>query len=63
MTAEGIVRFFVIEGVLFCLLMLGIWGIKKVVSDGELAKWITIIVCLVIGGTMLIYLLRFAGIF
>lgn len=63
MTAEGVIRFLVTEGVLLALLMLALYGIRKFVSDGEVAKWVSLIVILLIGGAMLVFLLRFAGVF
>ena len=62
MTAEGVIRFLVTEGVLLALLMLGLYGIRKFVSDGEVAKWVSLILILLIGGAMLVFLLRFAGV-
>jgi hypothetical protein len=62
MSAGGVVQFFVIEAVLFAVLMIVLWGIKKMVTDGELAKWLSIIAIAIIGGAMLIKLLGFAGI-
>lgn len=62
MTAESVIRFLVTEGVLLALLMLGLYGVRKFVSDGEVAKWVSLILILLIGGAMLIFLLRFAGV-
>lgn len=62
MSAEGIVRWLITEAVLFCVLMLGLWGIARLVTDGELAKWLRILLIVIIGGAMLIMLLRFVGI-
>ena len=62
MTAESVIRFLVTEGVLLALLMLGLYGVREFVSDGEVAKWVSLILILLIGGAMLIFLLRFAGV-
>lgn len=62
MTAEGVIRFLVTEGVLLALLMLALYGVRKYVEDGEAAKWISLIIILLLGGAMLIFLLRFAGV-
>ena len=61
MSAAGVVQFFVWEAVLFCVLMIVLWGIKKMVTDGELAKWLTYIAIAIIGGAMLVKLIFFAG--
>jgi hypothetical protein len=62
MSAGGVIQFLIIEGVLFCVLMLALWGVKKLITDGEVAKWVSIILILIIGGAMLLKLLGFAGI-
>ena len=62
MSAGGVISFLAIEAVLFCVLMICLWGIKKVVTDAELAKWLTVIVIVIIGAAMLLKLLAFAGI-
>ena len=63
LSAEGIVLWLIKEAVLFCVLMLGLWGLRKMVTDGELLKWLTILLIVVIGGTMFVLLLRFVGVF
>jgi hypothetical protein len=63
MSAGGVISFLMIEAVLFCVLMLALWGVSKLVTDGELAKWIRIILIVIIGGIMLLKLLGFAGIY
>jgi len=62
MSAGAVVQFLIIEGVLFCVLMLALWGVRKLITDAELAKWVSIILILIIGGAMLLKLLGFAGI-
>jgi glycerol uptake facilitator-like aquaporin len=62
MSASGVISFLAIEVVLFAVLMICIYGIKKLVKDAELAKWVTVIVVVVIGAAMLLKLLAFAGI-
>lgn len=63
LSAEGLTLWLIKEAVLFCILMIGLWGIGKIVSDGELAKWLRILLIVVIGGTMFILLLRVVGVF
>jgi hypothetical protein len=63
LSAEGIVLWLIKEAVFFCVLMLALWGIGKIVTDGELAKWLRILAIVIIGGTMFVLLLRFTGIF
>jgi hypothetical protein len=62
MSAGSVIQFLIIEGVLFAVLMLALWGVRKLVTDGEVAKWVSIILILIIGGAMLLKLLAFAGI-
>ena len=62
MSPGGVVQFLIIEAVLFCLLMLALWGVKKFITDAEAAKWISYLLIAVIGGAMLLKLLGFAGI-
>lgn len=63
LSAEGLVLWLVKEAVLFCILMLVLWGIGKMVTDGELAKWLRILLIVIIGGVMLVLLLRLIGVF
>jgi len=63
LSAEGAVLWLIKEAVLFCILMIGIWGLGKMVTDAELKKWLTILLVVLIGGAMLVLLLRFAGVF
>jgi hypothetical protein len=63
MSAGGVIQFLITEGVLFCVLMLALWGVSKLVTDGELAKWVSYILILIIGGIMLLKLLGFAGLY
>jgi hypothetical protein len=58
---SDVVRFLITEAVLFCVLMLGLLVVKKIVTDGEAAKWISYILILIIGGIMFLKLLGFAG--
>lgn len=62
MSAEGIIRWLITEAVLGCVLMLVLWAIGKWVTDGEAKKWLSLICIVIIGGTMLILLLRFVGV-
>jgi hypothetical protein len=62
MSASGAVSFLIIEVVLFCVLMLGLWCIKKFITEGEVAKWVSYIWIAIIGGTMFLKLLAFAGV-
>lgn len=62
MSASGAVSFLIIEVVLFCVLMLGLWVIKKFITESEVAKWVSYIWIAIIGGTMFLKLLAFAGI-
>lgn len=62
MSAAAVISFFAIEAVLFAVLMIVLWGIAKMVTDGELAKWLRVIAVVVIGAAMLLKLLAFAGI-
>lgn len=63
LSAEGTVIWLIKEAVLFCILMLALWGVGKMVTDGELAKWLRILLIVIIGGAMLVLLLRFVGVF
>lgn len=63
LSAEGLVLWLIKEAVLFCVLMLGLWGIGKMVTDAELAKWLRILLIVIIGGVMLVLLLRVVGVF
>jgi type IV secretory pathway VirB2 component (pilin) len=62
MSASAVVSFFAVEAVLFAVLMIILWGISKLVTDGELAKWLRVIAIVVIGTAMLLKLLGFAGV-
>lgn len=62
MSVNALVWFLVIEFVLFAVLMLALYGIKNFVSDGEVKKWGSLIVIVVIGAIMLIKLLNFVGV-
>jgi hypothetical protein len=62
MSAGSVIQFLIVEGVLFAVLMLALWGVRKLVTDAEVAKWVSIILILIIGGAMLLKLLFFAGI-
>ena len=62
MTAQGVISFLIIEFVLFAVLMLALWAVKKMITDGEAAKYISWILIAIIGGAMLLKLLAFAGI-
>lgn len=62
MSAAGVVSFLIIEFVLFCVLMLALWAVKKMITDGEAAKLVSWILIAIIGGAMLLKLLAFAGI-
>ena len=61
-SAEGLVLWLIKEAVLFCVLMIGLWGIGKIVTDGELAKWLRVLLIVIIGGTMFVLLLRLVGV-
>ena len=61
MSAAAVIQFLAIEAVLFAVLMICLWGISKLVTDGELAKWLRVIVIVIIGAAMLLKLLSFAG--
>lgn len=63
MSAGGVISFLMIEAVLFAVLMLALWGVGKLITDGELAKWVRVILIVIIGGIMLLKLLGFAGIY
>lgn len=63
MSASGVISFLIIEGVLFAVLMLALWAVAKLITDGEVAKWVRIILILIIGGAMLLKLLAFAGVY
>lgn len=62
MSAGGVISFLMIEAVLFAVLMIALWGVGRLVTDGELAKWIRVILIVIIGGVMLLKLLGFAGV-
>lgn len=63
LSAEGLTLWLIKEAVLFCILMIGLWGLRKMVTDGELLKWLSILLIIVIGGTMFVLLLRLVGVF
>jgi hypothetical protein len=63
MSASGAVSFLIVEVVLFCVLMLGLWLIKTFVKSAEPAKWITYIWIAILGGAMFLKLLAFAGVY
>jgi hypothetical protein len=62
MNAEAIIRFFMTEGVLAVCMLIVIWAVAKLVTDARLAYLLTILTYIVFGGSMLIVLLRFAGV-
>jgi len=62
MSAEAVIRFFMTEGVLAICMLLSVWGISKIVTDGRLGQLLTWLVYIVFGGMMMIVLLRFAGV-
>jgi hypothetical protein len=62
MTAAGAVQFLIVEFVLFCVLMLGLWLLKKFVTDAELLKWLSYIWIAILAGSMFLKLLFFAGV-
>lgn len=62
MSVNAIIWFLVIEFVLFAVLMLALYGIRKFVSDGEVQKWGSLILIVVIGAVMLLKLLGFVGV-
>lgn len=59
---EAAIRLIITEGILFAVLMLALYGCRTLIKDAEVAKWVTLIVILAIGGYMLIVLLRFANV-
>jgi hypothetical protein len=62
MSAQGAVSFIIIEAVLAICMLLGVWLIKKLATDGQL-QWLLCLLCYVIfGGIMFVKLLNFAGI-
>jgi hypothetical protein len=62
MSPESAIRFLMTEGVLAIVMLICIWGIGKLVTDGRLAQLLSILVYVIFGGWMLIVLLRFAGV-
>ncbi len=58
----GTIQWLIVEGILACVIGLALWGIPKIVKDGEAAKWVTAIVVIAVGGLMLLLLLRYAGV-
>jgi hypothetical protein len=62
LSTEGLVRWLLTEAALFCILMIALWGAKKLITDGELLKWISILLIVIFGGWMFILLLRIAGV-
>lgn len=63
MSGEAIVRFLVVEAVLFIVLMLALLGVRRFISDAEVQKWVTALVVVLFGGAMIIVLFRFLGVF
>jgi len=62
MSASAVISFLAVEAVLFAVLMIALWGVAKLVSDGELAKWIRVLLIVIIGAAMLLKLLGFVGV-
>lgn len=62
MAASGVVSFLIIEAVLGICIVLGMWGIDWLGAEGTLNKMLKALICVVLGGLMLMKLLAFAGV-
>ena len=63
LSAEGLAIWLIKEVVLFCILMIALWGVGKMGIEEGLAKWVRVILIAIIGGVMFVLLLRLVGVF
>jgi len=62
MSGESIIRFLILEVVIICVMLLAVWGVKKMAWDAEPTKYVTMMIYVIFGGAALLAAMRFAGV-